>query len=73
MLEGEDGVLRLAAATSEKMKRLEETEIREGEGPCIDPYRNVEQIVAQDLNNARENGRTQPLPRWVWARWTAAS
>lgn len=54
MLEDPDGALRLAAATSEKMNRYEQAEIRNDEGPCIDAYRRVEQIVAHDLNEAKE-------------------
>ena len=53
MLEDPDATLRLAAATSEKMERYEQAEIGNDEGPCIDAYRNIEQVVAQDLNEAK--------------------
>jgi GAF domain-containing protein len=46
------GDLRLVAATSDKMQQLEESEIRLGEGPCIDAYREVQQVVAEDLGQA---------------------
>ena len=49
MLEDPETTLRLAAATSEKMERYEQAEITSGEGPCIDAYRNVTQVVAHDL------------------------
>lgn len=48
------GGLGLAAATTEKMRRYEEAEMRHGEGPCIDAFRGVEQIVAEDLNKAKD-------------------
>ena len=54
MLEHEDGTLRLAAATSQKMEHYEEAEIRNDEGPCIDAYRNVEQVVAEDLDRSSD-------------------
>ena len=54
MLEDPDGTLRLAAATSEKMERYEQAEISNDEGPCIDAYRSVDQVVAHDLNEAKE-------------------
>lgn len=49
LLESPDGTLNLAAATSEKMSRLEESEISNNEGPCFEAYRDVKQIVAEDL------------------------
>lgn len=54
MLEDPEGNLRLAAATSQKMDEYEKAEISNDEGPCIDAYRGVEQIVADDLNAAKE-------------------
>ena len=54
LLESPDGTLSLAAATSDKMERLEAAEMRHDEGPCIDAYRRVTQIVAHDLNNELE-------------------
>lgn len=54
MLEDPDGTLRLATATSRKMQQYELAEVTHGEGPCIDAYRNVDQVVANDLNEARE-------------------
>lgn len=54
MLEDPEGKLRLATATSEKMQEYEQAEVRHNEGPCIDAYRNVEQVVAHDLNEAKE-------------------
>lgn len=56
-----DGHLDVAAATTEKMQRYEEAELRHGEGPCIDAYRGVEQIVAEDLNETKDRWpRTTP-------------
>lgn len=54
MLDDGDGALRLVSATSDKMERYEQTELRHGEGPCIDAYRTVDQVVAHDLNLARD-------------------
>ena len=54
MLESPGGTLRLAAATSETMERYEEAEIRNAEGPCIDAYRTVDQVVAQNLHEAKD-------------------
>lgn len=49
MLETPEGERRLAAASSDQMKELEDAEVRHGEGPCWDAYRNAEQVVAVDL------------------------
>lgn len=54
LVEGPGGGLGLAAATSEKMAKYETAEMNHREGPCIDAYRGVEQIVAEDLNKARD-------------------
>lgn len=51
LLEGPGGALRLAAATSEKMKVLEDLEISHEEGPCLDAYRHVKQILSEDLHD----------------------
>ena len=53
LLEDPARTLRLVAATSEKMQRYEEAEVRNNEGPCIDAYRGIKQVVAQDLNQER--------------------
>ena len=49
VLEGADGKLQLVAATSERMKELEDLEIQEREGPCLDAYRQARQVLAEDL------------------------
>ncbi len=36
------------------MERLEQAEMRHNEGPCIDAYRDVTQVVAQDINQERD-------------------
>lgn len=54
LLEVEGGDLGLAAATSDKMEKLEAAEMYHGEGPCIDAYIGVKQVVAEDLNEARD-------------------
>lgn len=51
MLETPEGELRLAAASSELMKELEDAEVRHLEGPCWDAYRHGEQVVAGDLRD----------------------
>ncbi len=58
LLEDESGALRLAAATSEKMEHLEASEMRNDEGPCIDAYRLVERVVAEDLELERDRWPT---------------
>lgn len=49
LVEGPDGHLQLAAATSDKMKQLEDLEVRLRQGPCLDAYRQVEQVLVEDL------------------------
>lgn len=56
VIESRDGALRLAAATSDDMEALEDAEINHQEGPCLDAYRNVRQVSADDLS-AAELGR----------------
>lgn len=56
LLEGPEGDLRLAAATSEQMRALEEAELRYDEGPCMDAYHEGAQVMAPDLR--------QEEPRW---------
>lgn len=54
LLESSNGALNLAAATSEKMERLEASEMRHSEGPCFEAYRDSKQVVAQDLKATLE-------------------
>ncbi|MBW3659048.1 MAG: GAF and ANTAR domain-containing protein [Actinobacteria bacterium] len=49
LVEGPEGRLRLATATSERMQRLEQAELDYEEGPCLDAYRGVTQVLAEDL------------------------
>lgn len=51
LLENPKGHLELAAATTDKMKVLEDLEISQDQGPCLDAYRNVEQVLAEDLRD----------------------
>ena len=53
LVEAPDGVLRLAAATSAEMHRLEQAEIDMEDGPCFEAYRRVEPVVSQDLREER--------------------
>ena len=55
LVEAPDGQLRLAAATSDSMKQLEDLEISLRQGPCLDAYRDVQQVLVEDLRamNAR--------------------
>lgn len=62
LLEEEPGIPRLAAATSSKMQQLEEAEIELDEGPCITAYRDVEQVVAENLAEAHDRW-PQVVPR----------
>lgn len=50
LLETPEGALRLAAATSDRMKQLEDLEIAHEEGPCLEAYRHVEQVLSEDLH-----------------------
>jgi GAF domain-containing protein len=54
LLEGPEGELRVGAATSEEMERLERVELDHDEGPCLDAYRQVEQILAEDLRDEQD-------------------
>lgn len=54
LLEAEDGDLRLAAAVSHEMSALEEAEFSLGEGPCLDAYRQGEQVIAEDIGQCHE-------------------
>lgn len=54
LLEDAEGTLTLAVASTEKMERYEQSELAHGQGPCIDAYRGVEQIVAETLHDAHE-------------------
>lgn len=49
MLESPSGALELAAATTDEMKVLEELEMEHREGPCLEAYRDVKQVTAEDL------------------------
>lgn len=49
LLESRSGELRLAAAVSDEMHEIEEAEMRLGEGPCLEAYRDGEQVIAEDL------------------------
>jgi transcriptional regulator with GAF, ATPase, and Fis domain len=52
LLEAAEGELRLGAATSDKMKELEDLEIAAEEGPCIEAYRTCTQVLCADLREA---------------------
>jgi GAF domain-containing protein len=41
--------LRLVAASSERMRVLEVFESQQSEGPCVDAYRTVDQVIVPDL------------------------
>lgn len=58
LLESPDGQLELAAATTNHMKTLEDLEIEHREGPCLDAYRNVDQVLAQDLREQHDRWPT---------------
>lgn len=49
LVEAHDGNLQLVAATSEDMEVLERAEIEHGEGPCLEAYREGQQVCAGDL------------------------
>ena len=49
LLENPQGQLELAAATTDDMKTLEDLEFEHRQGPCLDAYRHVEPILAEDL------------------------
>lgn len=51
MLESPSGALELAAGTSDEMKVLEELEMEHDEGPCLEAYRGVKQVTAEDLRD----------------------
>lgn len=54
LVESPEGNLKLAAATSEGMYRLEQAEIDHQDGPCVEAYRSVGPVVCQDLREERE-------------------
>lgn len=54
LIEGPEGNLRLAAATSEIMKELEDLELASKEGPCLEAYRDGKQVVFEDLRSGTE-------------------
>lgn len=54
LVEAPEGVLHLAAATSDQMHRLEQAEIDMKDGPCFEAYRRVELVVSQDLREERQ-------------------
>lgn len=54
LVEAQEGGLRLAAATSSEMHRLEQVEIDLMDGPSFEAYRRVEPIVSQDLRDERQ-------------------
>lgn len=49
LLADEHHELRLVAASSERMRVLEAFEAQHREGPCVDAYRDVTQVLAPDL------------------------
>ena len=53
LVEAPEGELHLAAATSDRMHRLEQAEIDMMDGPCVEAYRIVEPVVSQDLREER--------------------
>lgn len=55
LIESADGTLRLAAATSDQMRTLEDAEIEHREGPCLEAYEREVQVSVDDL--AAEYGR----------------
>lgn len=54
LLEDPEGNLRLAAALSDSMRELEDLEIRLKQGPCLDAYQHVDQILAADLHKEHD-------------------
>lgn len=54
LVEDPEGQLRLAASLSPAMERLEVAELQSMEGPCIDAYRDVEQVTAADLRDHQD-------------------
>ena len=53
LVEAPEGELRLAAATSDEMHRLEQAEISMMDGPCFQAYRVKEPVVSSDLREER--------------------
>jgi GAF domain-containing protein len=49
LLETSSGKPALAAATSEEMLKIEDLEVRLGQGPCLEAYRSGEQVLVEDL------------------------
>lgn len=54
LVEAPEGELRLAAATSGAMHRLEQAEIDLMDGPSFEAYRRVQPILSQDLRDERQ-------------------
>lgn len=54
LIEGPDGTLQLAAATSETMKELEDLEMELKQGPCLEAYQEVAQVLAADLREEKD-------------------
>lgn len=53
LLADEGHELRLVSASSERMRVVEAFEAQHHEGPCVDAYRGVERVLAEDLAKAR--------------------
>lgn len=49
MLADDDGHLRLTSSSDERLERLEDLQIRLGEGPCLSAYMTNTQVVTTDL------------------------
>ena len=54
LLEAQEGTLQLAAATSERMRELEDLEIRLGQGPCVETYRQGAPVSAGDMRKEQD-------------------
>jgi GAF domain-containing protein len=61
MLEDERGVLRFVAASDELVGRIEQLQLRAGEGPCIRAYETASTVAIADLQTTEELPVFAPL------------
>ncbi|WP_107656046.1 GAF and ANTAR domain-containing protein [Nocardia suismassiliense] len=54
LLAGEDGELKVLASTSEATRWLELLQIQAQDGPCVQSYRDSEQVIVEDLEEVRD-------------------
>ncbi|MFI9406856.1 GAF and ANTAR domain-containing protein [Nocardia sp. NPDC052316] len=54
LLAGDDGELKVLASTSEATRWLELLQIQAQDGPCVQSYRDSEQVIVEDLEAARD-------------------